>query len=225
MRVAEIIFMTTKKAKVLFDKEPSLVLYKGEIRKLHWEEETEVSPEEYERVRRDIVEKRAKLYAMRLLQDQDRTEKEITDKIRRAGYDTATAQAALDYVKGFGYVDDERYASNYIDHYRGLKSHRQIRQDLTKKGIASETVASMLADQTEESDEYSAIVRLLKKRHYVPVSDEDSSYPYDERADGDRNDRYKQAQKERDRQLRYLASKGFSYSAVRFVFDHWDELA
>ncbi len=226
MRITEIESLTAKKAKVLFDEEPSLVLYKGELKRLCWQENTEVSPEEYQRVLRDIVEKRAKLYAMRLLQDQDRTEKEITDKIRRAGYDPATAQAALDYVKGFDYVNDERYASNYIDRYRGVKSQRQIRQDLTKRGITFETVSSMLEDQTVESDEYAAIVTLLKKRHYTPVTEEtDISGLSDEPGSEDRQELYKQAQKERDRQLRYLASKGFSYSAVRFVFDHWDELA
>ena len=77
-----------------------------------------------------------------------------------------------------------------------------------------------------ESDEYAAIVTLLKKRHYTPVTEEaDISGLSDEPGSEDRQELYKQAQKERDRQLRYLASKGFSYSAVRFVFDHWDELA
>ena len=99
MRITEIISMTTNKAKVLFDGGSSLVLYKGELKKLHWQEESEVDQAEYDRVRKEIVEKRAKLYAMRLLQDQDRTEKEITDKIKRAGYEPEIAQAALDYVK------------------------------------------------------------------------------------------------------------------------------
>ena len=37
------------------------------------------------------------------------------------------------------------------------------------------------------------------------------------------NDPEKQ-RRERDKQLRYLASKGFSYAAVRYVFDHFEEL-
>lgn len=216
MRIIEIQPMTTKKAKVLFDGGSSLVLYMGELKKLRWEAEQEVEREEYERVRKEIVEKRAKLYAMRLLQDQDRTEKEITDKIKRAGYDAEIAQVALEYVKGYGYVDDARYAANYVSHWRGVKSQRQIKQDLTKRGITAETVTALLEDQTEEADEYAAIVRLLRKRHYTPMIEDDEWE--------NKQDRYKEAQKERDKQLRYLASKGFAYAAVRYVFDHWDEL-
>ena len=207
MRITEIISMTTNKAKVLFDGGSSLVLYKGELKKLHWQEESEVDQAEYDRVRKEIVEKRAKLYAMRLLQDQDRTEKEITDKIKRAGYEPEIAQAALDYVKGFGYVDDDRYAANYIERARGSKSGRQIRKDLIKRGISSETVAAMFEEKTDEEDEYAAIVKLLKKRRFNPEAGED----------------LQSAQKERDKQLRYLASKGFAYGSVRHVLDHWDE--
>ncbi len=207
LTITEIVSMTTKKAKVFTDGRPSLILYSGELKKLGWEEGSQITEEQYERVLNDTVIKRAKLYAMHLLQDQDRTEKELTDKIRRAGYDPEIAQAALDYVKRFGYVDDERYAENYISRNSGVKSRRQIRKDLAKKGIDSDALESLLDDNADEHDEHRAVARLLKKRHYSPnVRD------WDEKA-----------QKERDKQLRYLASKGFTYAAVRYVFDHWDE--
>ena len=42
MRITEIESLTAKKAKVLFDEEPSLVLYKGELKRLCWQENTNV---------------------------------------------------------------------------------------------------------------------------------------------------------------------------------------
>ena len=72
----------------------------------------------------------------------------------------------------------------------------------------------MLEDTFSEEDEYSAIARLLKKRRYRPSGESDVG------TDGRGRE---EEQRERDKQLRYLASKGFSYSAVRYVFEHWEE--
>ena len=214
MRISEIIYLTKKKAKVLFEGGSSLVLYSGEIKKLDWHDGDEVPADTYDRVRNETVLKRARLYAMHLLQDQDRTEKELMDKLTHASYDDDIAIEALAYVKKFGYVDDERYAEHYINRNKNTRSRRAIRQELMKRGVAQETVTQMLDDAACEEDEYTAIARLLKKRHYHPVgeSDEDTDCPGRE-----------EAQRERDKQLRYLASKGFPYSAVRYVFEHWDE--
>ena len=210
MQIIEIKKVTDKKAKVFFDRGASLVLYSGEIKKLNWREGDEIGQEAYDRVRAETVTKRAKLYAMRLLQDQDRTEKELTDKIVRAGYDPEIAAEALAYVKKFGYVNDRRYAENYAGRYRGARSIKQIRQELKKRGIPAQIIEDVTADAGEE-DEYTAIVRLLVKRRYDPRASEEENDPEKQR-------------RERDKQLRYLASKGFSYAAVRYVFDHFEEL-
>lgn len=213
MRISEIIYLTKKKAKVLFEGGSSLVLYSGEIKKLDWHDGDEVPSETYERVRSETVIKRAKLYAMHLLQDQDRTEKELLDKLSHAAYDHDIAMEALAYVKKFGYVDDERYANNYINRNKNIRSRRVIRQELIKRGVGQETVAQMLEDSCCEENEYTAIARLLKKRRYCPSGESDISA----------DEKGREEQRERDKQLRYLASKGFSYSAVRYVFEHWDE--
>ena len=209
MRIIEMTSLTKKKAKVLFEGGSSLVLYHGEIKRLGWSEDEEVDTAQYEKVRSETVEKRAKLYAMHLLQDQDRTEKELLDKLKRAQYDPDICRAALEYVKRFGYVDDERYAENYIHRCKGVKSARVIRQELVKRGIDSEVADSMLDEDLDDYDEEKAVLRLLKKRRYHPVSADEEDH--------------QAAARERDRQLRYLASKGFSYATVRRVLDHWED--
>ena len=89
-----------------------------------------------------------------------------------------------------------------------------IRQELIKRGVGQETVTQMLEDTFSGEDEYSAIARLLKKRRYRPSGESDV---------GNNGRGREKEQRERDKQLRYLASKGFSYSAVRYVFEHWEE--
>ena len=58
--------------------------------------------------------RKAKEKAMRLLLQQDRTEKELRDRLYRAGFSETASEAAMQYVSGFGYLDDRRYAENYF---------------------------------------------------------------------------------------------------------------
>ena len=206
--ILEISYMTKKKAKVLFDGGSSFVLYAGELKKFGWSQGDQIDDEQYKAVREETVLKRAKLYALHLLQDQDRTEKDLTDKILGAGYDADIAKDALTYVKGYGYVDDARYASNYVLRFKGVKSVRSIRQELKKRGIDGDTIEDALADSLSEEDEHSAVARLLKKRRFSPAGAGEDP---------------KEAARQRDKQLRYMASKGFSYSSVKYVMEHWEE--
>ena len=47
--------------------------------------------------------RKAKEKAMRLLLQQDRTEKELRDRLYRAGFSETASEAAMQYVSGFGY--------------------------------------------------------------------------------------------------------------------------
>ena len=171
--IIEISFINRKKAKILFDGGSSLVLYAGEIKKLGWKEGDEIPDDQAESVRKDIVEKRAKLYVMHLLQDQDRTEKELLDKLRRAEYDPVSSAAAVEYVKGYGYVDDARYAENYVRRFSGTRSVRAMKHELKKKGIDPDLIGNALEEGMSDGGEYQAVYRALKKRHYQPPAEPD----------------------------------------------------
>ncbi|MFR2953958.1 MAG: hypothetical protein ACLTJ7_03590 [Clostridium sp.] len=49
--------------------------------------------------------RKAKEKAMRLLLQQDRTEKELRDRLYRAGFSETASEAAMQYVSGFGYLE------------------------------------------------------------------------------------------------------------------------
>ena len=56
----------------------------------------------------------ARKKALALLEIRDRTTKELRERLLRCGYSQEEAEDALRYAASFGYVDDLRYAENYI---------------------------------------------------------------------------------------------------------------
>lgn len=79
--------------------------------------------------------RRARQKAMDLLLDMDRTENGLRQKLEKKGFSEEAVDAAVSYVKSYGYVDDVRYADHYIAVHRTLRSRRRIRYDLGQKGL------------------------------------------------------------------------------------------
>lgn len=107
--------------------------------------------------------KKAAEKAMKLLLQQDRTRKELQDRLCRAGFSEQASKYAMAYVTGFGYIDDLRYASHYISFQKGKRSRKELQYKLLNKGVEPEVIAAALEEYREE-DEYEAIRLLLRKR-------------------------------------------------------------
>ena len=60
-------------------------------------------------------EREARRKALRLLEHMDRTEKGLRDKLTQSGFSETVSEDAIAYVKDYGYINDQRYAFNYID--------------------------------------------------------------------------------------------------------------
>lgn len=135
------------------------------------------------------MQKRAKLRCMHLLEKRDYTEKELRQKLLtgKTVYTEEQIDGAIDYVKSFHYVDDGRYACQYIEAMQQRKSRRQIEQELYQKGVAKELVQEAF-EETGEVPEEEQIARWMEKRKFHP-----------EEAD----------LKEKQRMYAFLARKGF----------------
>ncbi len=81
----------------------------------------------------------ARKKALSLLEIRDRTSKELRERLLRCGYSQEEAEDALRYAASYGYVDDRRYAENYILWRKDEKSRKKIFTDLFVKGISRET--------------------------------------------------------------------------------------
>ena len=150
--------------------------------------------------REESREKEAIRKAMRLLVSRDRSEQELRERLAREGYDPEAAEAAIDYVKSYGYVNDRRYAENYVMSAGSKKSRAALRSFLQEKGIAGEEIESALEELP--GDETELIGQLLVKKAGQP---------------------HKMEEKELRRALGYLARKGFSSGDIWKVIREYQE--
>ena len=140
---------------------------------------------------------------MALLQKRCYTEKQLTDKLKEGLYSKEVIEEALSYVKSFGYVDDLRFAVDYITYHEDARSERRIICDLQQKGI-DENVIRHAFDKWKElggcQNEQEMIRAALEKKNY----NSDCSL------------------KERQKIYAFLLRKGFSIENVNKVLGRMD---
>lgn len=109
----------------------------------------------------------ARRKAMRLLEHMDRTERGLRERLKQEGFSEEAAENALEYVKSFGYLDDARYARNYIAGRAGTKGRQRILQELYQRGIDPQTAEEAWAEAAElqDTDEMEAICRAVRKKY------------------------------------------------------------
>lgn len=171
MLVTQIIGITKGRCRIYIEEKPAFVLYKGEVRRLRIREGEAVSEESLREIQEEILPGRAKRRAMNLLQNRDYTESGLREKLRGGDYPENCIEEALAYVKSYGYVDDRRYAKDFIAYQLDRKSRTRIEQDLMRKGIGKDTVRSVFEELEEEGtrqDEDAMIRSLLEKKKYDP---------------------------------------------------------
>ena len=103
----------TKQVRLFFDEEKYCLLYYNEIRRLGFHEQDEIGQEEFEELNKLLLH-RAKLKAMSLLKYQDRTKKELKERLMRAEFPEFITEGAVAYVESFGYINDEEYVRRYM---------------------------------------------------------------------------------------------------------------
>ena len=193
MTVTKIEPLSKTRYKVYLDGQFAFTLYKGELSRYHIAEESVIEDAIYDSLRL-IVIKRAKLRAMHLLSDMGRTESQLRTKLKQGGYAEDAVEAAIRYVKSFGYINDAR---SFIDSRKDRKSKKELYAALLQKGVPAEIVEQVFEEADYgEKDSRQAIEALMRKRSYNP-----------ETADV----------KEKQKMMGYLMRKGFSYQDVRNV--------
>lgn len=147
------------------DNGTKLVLYRGEARKFRMQEGSVLSEEEEYQLIHEVIGKRAKKRAMHLIEQMDRTEHQLRDKLVQGGYPQVCVEQAIAYVKSYHYIDDRRYACTYIRYRQDRMSRQQLKLKLAGKGVAGDVIEQAL-EETYEGDEAAQIARLLEKKHY-----------------------------------------------------------
>lgn len=200
MRITEIVPVTKAKYRVVTDEQLAFMLYKGELSRYRLKENGELPAETFQEIFKEILVKRAKLRAMHLLTRMDYTEAELEKKLMKGEYTPQAVKIAMDYVRSYHYLDDERYVTRYLSTYQGRKSRRQMQFELERKGIPRELIRQgqeAMEDEEGCADETDMIRQLLEKRCRNPKEADE---------------------KEKRRHYGYLMRRGFTSSEIQSVF-------
>lgn len=187
------------KYKIYLNDAFAFILYKGEVRQFKIKEGEILAEETYREIVDTVLTKRAKLRTMHLLETIDRTEADVRRKLREGLYPPEVVDEAIAYVKSYHYIDDTRYAQNYIAYRMGSMSRSTIKQKLLQKGVDQELIERQLAEYGDEGGEAEKeLIRrlVLKKCKQLPVPD----------------------YQEKNKLFAYLYRKGFAISDIESVY-------
>lgn len=167
-------------------------LYGGELHRYHLEEGAELSDSVYEEICTQVLNKRAVTRCEYLLSGKNYTAAELAKKLSEGYYPDSVIRHTLSFLVEYGFVDDAYYAERYAEVHGRRKSIRQLRMELTGRGIERDIIDRVLENAGEQ--EAATLARLVEKRcKNADLSDE----------------------KEWNRQLRYFIGKGFAFDEVR----------
>lgn len=145
-------------------------------------------------------------YAVRLLGQQMRTVAEVKRLLRRRVEPGETGEARIDAaiarLKEYGYLNDTSYAQDYakLRQENASLGKRRVQQDLMRKGVPADVIATTLAAA------------------YEGVSEEDLARRHLER----KRIRKPTGEKEAARVARLLMRAGFSMGTIVRILRKWD---
>lgn len=192
--------LTKKRRLVYINYEPSFAVYTVELRKFGIKENGAVSKEAFDTLVDEVLAKRATVRAMALLKNKDYTRKGLEDKLKEGYYPDRCIEHALEYVSRFGYINDERFAENYVNFKAGNKTRRQIELKLKQKGVDVDIISRVCDEFYEDNSdiELEQAKAFIEKKH-IDIENAD----------------YKELQKVKAA----LYRKGFSMDIINKTFD------
>lgn len=199
MQVIQIEEIDKKRVQILLENGCSFPLYKGERRQYDLQEGKDLSQEVFQEIQKEILIKRVRRRTMHLLEKMDRTESQLRAKLRQGYYPEDVIEDAINYVKGYHYLDDLRYARNFVRCHKDRKSRRIIQMQLIEKGVSREQIQQAIEEEYEQENEQEQILKWVQKKNYSS-----------ETAD----------LKEKQKMYRFLMRKGFSSNDILHVLDY-----
>ena len=98
-----------------------------------------------------------------LLAMRDHSEKELLQKLRQKGFADG-AEEAVEKLKGYGYLDDSRFALRFAQELQRVKHYgkKRIEQELFRKGVSRAVVSDTLEQLEFDED---ALVQLIERKY------------------------------------------------------------
>ena len=90
------------------------------------------------------------------------SEKGLKGYLKKKGFEEDTISKAVEKLREYGFIDDEKFAKNYFESLSGSRGKRVIAQKLKQKGVSNEIVSELL-EKVDEEDEFDKAVILAGK--------------------------------------------------------------
>ncbi len=174
LQVVTLVPQDKKKIRVILDNGESFLLYRGEIRSFSLVEGVFIQEDVYNQIL-ELLKKRAIRRAMHILERQERTEKQLREKLQKSEYPPCCIEAAITYVKSYHYIDDYRYATVYVRYHQEKESRQKLTMKLMQRGISKDVIEQALAEEYQAEEE-EQIIAWLKKKHYNPAEADANAY-------------------------------------------------
>ena len=201
-QISEIEKLSSGRYYITLDDGLQFPLYGTEMGKYGIEVNEVLSEEAYLEIMLELLPARAKKKALHLLERMDRTEQQLRTKLTEGGYPSEIVEQTLEYVKGFHYIDDVRYARTYMEYRKTGRSLRQMERELYQKGI-SRADFQKASEEMEAPDEEQQIRQWIMKKRF----------------DAETADR-----QERDRLIRFFLRRGYGMAVIQRVLRGSEEI-
>ena len=198
MKVEDILDLGGGRYKIVLDNGTVFSLYKKELEQLEIAKGVQLSQKELCEIKETILLKRGKKRGLYLLEKQGRSERNLIGKLQEGFYPEDVIVQIIDYVKSFGYLNDENLARNIVESRMYQKSYREIIGTLKSKEIKQETIDEVMDKYYAQDGEKEAIKYLMNKK---------------------RIDLESITEKDKNRFFNYLVRKGFSYDSILSSFN------
>lgn len=126
---------------------------------------------------KDIIQEdnyiKCKSSALKIIERNYKTEKQINDKLVKKGYNFETVERTLKFLKEYKFVDDNKFVRLYIEEKVSNHGKNKIKYDLIRKGIKKEIIKKFLDSLDKNKYEENA-VKLAQKKYDIIVRSENS---------------------------------------------------
>lgn len=159
--------------RVYIDGKFSFSIPEEDYLRLNLYEKKEISQEEIEHIKDNIIFRAAKLSAVKYLALRLRCEGDVRQKLAKEGYGRDIIEKVIEEVKALGYINDKLFVQKYIYDRSKLKpkSKKMLKMELKNKGIAEDIINEVI-DDWKMDDSIVAESLVLRKFGKYDLKDE-----------------------------------------------------
>ncbi len=158
----------------------------------------EIEPEELEEIIDEDNFISGKSLGLKYVESSLKTVFQVKEYLIKKEFSESVADRVIDFLKGYGFLNDEYYTNAYVKQYIGSQGKGNIKYKLQQKGISKEIIDNTLKDISYEDEERAAL-KLAGKRAAILC--------------GKEND----IRKIKSKLSTFLVSKGYNFEIINSV--------